>query len=77
MFESEPVNNAIEKIFPYVLMTVFAVALGMLMLLVFSIMSDMSTKSSAYRAYTECLREMRDQPIDVKNMFCSKIKDQL
>ena len=34
-------------------------------------------KQAAYKAYTECLHEMEREPIDVKQTFCSRIRDQL
>lgn len=34
-------------------------------------------RAAAFKAYTDCLNAMKGQPIDVQQMFCGKIKDQL
>lgn len=34
-------------------------------------------KQAAYKAYVECLHETRDREIDIQQMFCAKIRDQL
>jgi hypothetical protein len=36
-----------------------------------------SEKAAAYRAYVECLHETKAQPIDIQQIFCGRIRDQL
>ena len=36
-----------------------------------------SEKAAAYKAYTECLHETKDRAIDIQQMFCGRIRDQL
>ena len=36
-----------------------------------------SERRAAFEAYTQCLRAMNAQPIDVIQSFCGKIKEQL
>jgi hypothetical protein len=36
-----------------------------------------SEKAAAYKAYVACLEAEKNQPIDVQQMFCAKIRDQL
>lgn len=70
-------DATLDKIGPYLGLIVAALFVSFISVAITRIVWTSSEKQAAYRAYTECLREMQGKSIDVIQTFCGRIRDQL